>query len=72
MTYIDQWLGLVLYTSRLVAENINLVIYEQLVPLKLDSSLRVGFANLKNMYIHMIYYIFIMILLNIHSYLHNY
>ena len=72
MTYIDQWLGLVLYTARLVAENINLVVYEQLVPLKLDSSLRVGFANLKNMYIHMIYYIFIMILLNIHSYLHNY
>ena len=49
MAYIDQWLGLVFYTSRLVAENINLVIYEQLVPLKLDSSLGVGFANLKNM-----------------------
>ena len=50
MPYIDQWLGLVFYTARLVAENINLVIYEQLVPLKLDSSLRVGFANLKNMF----------------------
>lgn len=50
LPYIDQWLGLVLYTARLVAENINLVIYEQLVPLKLDSSVRVGFANLKSMY----------------------
>ena len=47
ISYIDQGLRLVLHTAGLVAENINLVIYEQLVPLKLDSRLGVSFTNLK-------------------------
>ena len=51
LSYIDHGLRLMLHAARLVAENINLVVNEQLVPLKLNARLGVSFANLQSIFL---------------------